>query len=293
MISLLRSPPIAMKFTRHANMSLGSSTISDLQKLLGNDNVRVASPSDDLSEYTCDWTKSYSGGSVVVFPTSTEELSSVMKYCNSKNIQVVPQGGNTSLTGGAVPVEDELIVNLKKLNRVIEIDSLNAVLIAESGCILENLNLTLQAKSFMMPFDLGAKGSCMLGGNVATNAGGLRFLRYGSMHHNVLGLEVVLADGTVLNMLSKLRKDNTGFPLKHMFIGSEGCLGIISKVALQIVPLPKSRTVVLVKLPSFDHLLEFLRRTRGQMGEVLSAFEFFDDLCIQALKENMTSVLQK
>ena len=255
--------------------------------------MKVATAADDLSQYTTDWTRSFSGGGVVVFPSTTEELSSVMKYCNSNNVQVVPQAGNTSLTGGSVPVGDEIIVSMQKLNKIIEVDTINAVLIAESGCILESLSSTLNPLGFMMPYDLGAKGSCMIGGNVATNAGGLRFLKYGSMHHNVLGLEVVLADGTVVNMLSKLRKDNAGFPLKHLFIGSEGSLGIITKVAIQIVPLPKSRKVVMVKVTSFDFLLDFLRSTRELMGDVLSAFEFFDSASLRALQQNMVSVFQK
>ena len=191
-----------------------------------------------------------------------------------------------------MPVGDEIIVSMQKMNKVVEVDTLNAVLIAESGCVLESLSSTLNPLGFMMPYDLGAKGSCMIGGNVATNAGGLRFLKYGSMHQNILGLEVVLADGKVVNMLSKLRKDNTGIPLKHLFIGSEGSLGIITKVAIQIVPLPKSRKVVLAKLANFDFLLDFLRYTRELMGDVLSAFEFFDSASLRAIKQNYNSVLQ-
>lgn len=145
---------------------------------------------------------------------------------------------------------DELILSLARMRKIINIDSASASVVCEAGCVLEELNSATEAVGFTVPLDLGAKGSCMIGGNVATNAGGLRLLRYGSMHHNVLGLEVVLADGTVLDMLRSLRKDNCGYALKNLFVGSEGTLGVITRVALSLAPKPNSTCVVLAKVCS-------------------------------------------
>ena len=152
-------------------------------------------------------------------PTSTDHVSKLLEFCNEKKIGVVPQGGNTGLVGGQVGDDNQLIISLERLNKIHEIDVSAGVVIADAGCILEVLNDKLQSHEFIVPLDLGAKGSCQIGGNVATNAGGLRVLRYGSMHQNVLGLEVVLADGTVLDMVRTLHKDNCGYHLKNLFIG--------------------------------------------------------------------------
>lgn len=148
-----------------------------------------------------------------------------MKYCNSRLLAVVPQGGNTGLVGGSVPVYDEVVVSMSRMNQVIAFDEFSGIVTCESGVILEELNSYLEERGFVMPLDLGAKGSCHIGGNVSTNAGGLRYVRYGSLHGNVLGMEMVLADGTIVDSLSTLRKDNTGYDIKQLFIGAEGTLG--------------------------------------------------------------------
>ena len=155
-------------------------------------------------------------------------------------IKIVPQGGNTGLVGGATPLGNEVIINMRSMNQILGFNPATGILQCESGCILEILNDHLIAKGYMMPIDLGAKGSCQIGGNVATNAGGLRLARYGSLHATVLGLEVVLPNGEILsqNMIG-LKKDNTGYDLKQLFIGSEGTLGIITKLAISCPPLPK------------------------------------------------------
>jgi FAD/FMN-containing dehydrogenase len=216
-----------------------------------------------------------------------------MKFCYDSNIKVVPQGGNTSLSGGAIPISDEIIVSLEKMNKIVEIDQVNGVLVAEAGCVLQNLSTEVGKHNLMIPLDLGAKGSCMIGGNVATNAGGVRVMRYGSLHHNVLGLEVVLPDGRVVDMLKKLRKDNSGFPLKHVFIGSEGCLGIITKVAIQVLTKPKATSVVILKVDSFDKATRLLVRVREEMSEVVSAFEYLDAPSIQAVRAITPTLIQK
>ncbi|ONH96970.1 hypothetical protein PRUPE_7G162700 [Prunus persica] len=192
------------------------------------------------------------------------QVSQILKYCNSRCLAVVPQGGNTGLVGGSVPVFDEVIVNMSLMNNIISFDKVSGILVCEGGCILENLITFLDNQGFIMPLDLGAKGSCQIGGNVSTNAGGLRLVRYGSLHGNVLGLEVVLADGNVIDMLGTLRKDNTGYDLKHLFIGSEGSLGIVSK--------------------------KLLMEAKRKLGEILSAFEFLDSKSLDLVLNHLDGV---
>jgi D-2-hydroxyglutarate dehydrogenase len=225
-----------------------SAHILAFQKLLGVDNVLT--DSFDIEKYTVDWTRVFRGGSVVCLPCSTEDISNVLRYCNDNMIGVVPQGGNTGLVGGSVGLSgengDQLIISTVKMKTIHSIE--DSVLVCDAGCILETLNTACVEKGYIVPLDLGAKGACMIGGNVATNAGGLRVVRYGTLHSNVLGLEVVQADGTVLDMLRTLKKDNCGYHLPHLFIGSEGTLGIITKVAIALALKPASTAVLWVKV---------------------------------------------
>lgn len=162
---------------------------------------------------------------LVLLPKTTEEVSAILRYCNERSLAVTPQGGNTGLVGGSVPVYDEIVVSLKLMNHILDLNSNSSILSCQSGCVLQSLDEYLSKENLMVPLDLGAKGSCQIGGNVSTNAGGLRLLRYGSLKNSVLGLEVVKADGTVLNtMKTSLRKNNTGYDLNQYFIGSEGFL---------------------------------------------------------------------
>ena len=204
----------------------------------------------DIEKYTIDWTKVYRGGTVVCFPRTTEDVSEILSFCDTHKVGIVPQGGNTGLVGGAVGLAgirgDQLIMSMEKMNSIISIEE--SVLVCEAGCILENLNIECTKRGYIVPLDLGAKGACMIGGNVATNAGGLRVLRYGTLHGTVLGLEVVQADGTVLDMLRTLRKDNCGYHLSHLYIGSEGTLGVITKVAIALALKPNSTAVVWAKV---------------------------------------------
>ncbi|KAL9269920.1 D-2-hydroxyglutarate dehydrogenase, mitochondrial-like protein, partial [Drosera capensis] len=187
------------------------------KSVLGENNV--VEDEDRLEAANTDWMRKYKGSSrLMLQPRTTDEVSQILNYCNSRRLAVVPQGGNTGLVGGSVPVFDEVIVNMGLMNKIISFDKVSGILVCEAGCVLENLESFLDNEGFVMPLDLGAKGSCQIGGNVSTNAGGLRLVRYGSLHGNVLGLEAVLADGTMLDMLGTLRKDNTGYDLKHLFI---------------------------------------------------------------------------
>ncbi|KZV63294.1 FAD-binding domain-containing protein [Peniophora sp. CONT] len=237
----------------------------------------ASASADDLEPFNVDWIGRYKGQArTVLRPQTTEQVSAVLKYCNERRIGVVPQGGNTGLVGGSVPLKDELVISLGSMNKVRSFDEVSGALVADAGCVLEALSEHISSYGHIMPLDLGAKGSCMIGGNVATNAGGLRLLRYGSLHGSVLGLEVVLPDGTILDGLSTLRKDNTGYDLKQLFIGAEGTLGIITGVSIATPVAPQATNNVLLALPSFDNVLPLLKTARTQLSEVLSAFEFFD-----------------
>uniref|UniRef100_I3IY65 D-2-hydroxyglutarate dehydrogenase, mitochondrial n=1 Tax=Oreochromis niloticus TaxID=8128 RepID=I3IY65_ORENI len=235
-----------------------------------------------------DWLKSVRGSSEVLLrPQTTEEVSQILSYCNSRNLAVNPQGGNTGLVGGSVPVYDELILSTSLMNKILNFDSISGVLTCQAGCVLENLSFYLEERDYIMPLDLGAKGSCQIGGNVATNAGGLRLLRYGSLHGTVLGLELVLADGQVLDCLSTLRKDNTGYDLKQLFIGSEGTLGVITAVSILCPRKPKSVNVVFLGCETFEQLLKTFQLCKGMLGEILSAFEFLDSECMRLLNTHL------
>ncbi|GLU19836.1 hypothetical protein SLE2022_360610 [Rubroshorea leprosula] len=255
--------------------TLNSDDICYFKDILGEKNV--IQDEDTLEFANTDWMRKYKGSSKLLLqPRSTEEVSQILKYCNSRRLAVVPQGGNTGLVGGSVPVFDEVIINVGSMNKIIAFDKISGILVCEAGCILENLTSFLDNEGFIMPLDLGAKGSCQIGGNVSTNAGGLRLARYGSLHGNVLGLEAVLANGDVLDMLGTLRKDNSGYDLKHLFIGSEGSLGIVTKISI-LTP-PKLSSVNLAFLACKDYFCcqKLLQEAKWKLGEILSAFEFLD-----------------
>lgn len=263
--------------------TLDQTNITDLRALLSSptsllSTIDGTASQDELKPFNDDWMNKYHGkGQVVVKPKTVEEVSKVMKYCWDKGIAVVPQGGNTGLVGGSTPIHDELILNLSNLNSIRSFDSISGTLTVDAGCILETVDEHLATHGHIFPLDLGAKGSCQIGGNVATNAGGLRLLRYGSLHGSVLGLEVVLPDGTLWDGLGGgLRKDNTGFDMKQLFIGSEGTIGIITGVTILTPKRPSAMNVAVFSLPSYEAVQKVYTETKTHLGEILSAFEFFD-----------------
>eukprot|EP00002_Diphylleia_rotans_P038212 TRINITY_DN866_c0_g1_i9.p1 TRINITY_DN866_c0_g1~~TRINITY_DN866_c0_g1_i9.p1 ORF type:complete len:261 (+),score=42.83 TRINITY_DN866_c0_g1_i9:73-855(+) len=200
----------------------------------------VIQDKDILESMNQDWMNKFKGSSKLALrPRSADEVSKILRYCNEKKLAVVPQGGNTGLVGGSVPVHDEVILSMSLMNSVLSFDPVSGILKAQAGCILGQLEDYLRPKGYTMPLDLGAKGSCQIGGNLATNAGGIRYLRYGSLHGNCVGLEAVLPDGRILSDMSALRKDNTGYDLKQLFIGSEGTIGVITSVALAVPRRPQ------------------------------------------------------
>lgn len=225
--------------------------------------------------------------SLALFPSSTQDVSKILSYCNSKSLPIVIQGGNTSLVAGSVPVNSEIILSMQRMNHIHSFDETSGILLCDSGCILETLEDYVSNKGYIIPYDLGAKGSCHIGGNVATNAGGIRYLKYGSLHGSVLGLEVVLANGSILNFMNSMRKDNTGYDLKQLFIGSEGTLGVITKVSILCSIKPSYTIVAFLSVKKFEDIKHVFKKFKRKMTSFLSAFEMIDEETMDAIKTNL------
>ena len=209
----------------------------------------------------------------LVLPGSTNDVSVTLKICNEYKQAVVPQGGLSNVVNSATANYQEIAISLERMNGIKQVDNINQFVDAEAGVILENLHQKVKESGFIFPLDLGAKGSCMIGGNIATNAGGLQALRYGVMRNLVLGLEVVLPDGTILNNLNPVLKNNTGYDLKHLFIGSEGTLGIITRAILKLSPAPAFFSTGFIALENFENSRELLYRAKIFFGDKLTSFE--------------------
>ena len=272
------------------NPAFSAMTIEDteyFENILGETNV--IKEEEAMRTYNMDWTGHYEGASKLVLkPGNTEEVSKILSYCNDRALPVVPQGGNTGLVGGSVPIFDEIIISMSRMNSVLGFDEVSSVLSCEAGCVLQDLENWLDDYGHIMPLDLGAKGSCQIGGNVATNAGGVRFIRHGSLRGNIVGLEAVLADGTIIDNMSSLRKDNTGYDLKQLFIGSEGTLGIITALSI-ITPKASSATnLAFFACSTFENVCKVYKNARAQLGEILSAVEFLDDTSVKIVLKELT-----
>ena len=271
-----------------ARGSYGQVTATDLtifESIVGAPGV-VTDPRD-LESVNRDWMGRWMGASEVCLrPRNTSEVAKLLAHCHSRRLAVVPQGGNTGLVGGSIPVHDEVVLSLSRMDNVLSFDDESGVLTCESGCVLQSLDEFLETYGFMMPLDLGAKGSCQIGGNASTNAGGLRYIRYGSLHGSILGLEAVLADGTVLDCLSTLRKDNTGYDLKQLFIGAEGTLGVITKLAIHVPRRPVAQHVAMMGVQSFEDVRRVFSAARTALGEILSAVEFADRAALDMVIEH-------
>ncbi|KAJ3414664.1 hypothetical protein HDV05_006199 [Chytridiales sp. JEL 0842] len=248
----------------------------------------VLTDSSDVEPFNEDWMRKYKGQSrLVLKPKTTEQVSAILKHCNTRNLAVVPQGGNTGLVGGSVPVFDEIVISLANMNAITDFDEVSGIVTCQAGTVLEVLDGYLAERGHIMPLDLGAKGTCQIGGNVATNAGGLRLLRYGSLHGTVLSMEVVTADGSILKLGQPLRKDNTGYDLKHLFIGSEGTLGIITSVSILAPRRPTSVNVATLALPNFESVQKTFVKAKTDLGEILSAYEFWDSSCFKLVMKHV------
>jgi len=230
----------------------------------------------DLAAYVTDFRRLYQGATpLVLLPRDTAEVSSVLSICNRHDVAVVPHGGNTSYCGAATPDESgsQVVLSLKRLRQIRRIDPANYSMVVEAGVTLAEAQAAAQAADRLFPLSLGSEGTAQIGGNLSTNAGGTAVLRYGMMRDLVFGLEVVLADGRVLSGLHGLRKDNTGYDVKSLFIGAEGTLGIITAASLKLFPQPADTATALVGLDSPQHALDLLARLRSAAGDQLTTFE--------------------
>ncbi len=237
----------------------------------------------DMAPYLIDWRGLYQGrAAAVVRPATTAEVAAVVAACAAADTPVVPQGGNTGMCGGSVPDGSGLavVVALGRMNRVVELDALNNTMTVEAGCVLANIQEAAAAAGRLFPLSLGAEGSCQIGGNLSTNAGGINVLRYGNTRDLVLGLEVVLPDGRVWDGLRGLRKDNTGYDLKHLFIGAEGTLGIITQAVLKLFPRPSTRVTAFAGIGNPEAAVELLALLREHCGDRISAFELISRECV-------------
>jgi FAD/FMN-containing dehydrogenase len=259
-----------------------SSLIAQLTDAIGPRNVLT--DAGEMAPYLTDWRRRFTGHSdAVVMPATTREAAAVVAACARHGAAVVAQGGNTGLCGGATPAPDGLsvVLNTLRMNQIREIDIENDTITAEAGCTLQAVRDAAEGAARLFPLSLAAQGSCTIGGNLATNAGGTQVLRFGNTRDLALGLEVVLPSGEIWHGLSGLRKDNSGYDLKQIFIGSEGTLGVITAATLKLYPLPRSRLTALAGMESVEQAIALLQRMRSVAGPALTAFELMSRESLQ------------
>ncbi|WP_025899398.1 FAD-binding oxidoreductase [Sneathiella glossodoripedis] len=254
---------------------------TEIETIVGGKNILLAE--SDMQGYLTEWRDKYEGRArAIIFPKSTEEVAAVVKICAAHKMPIVPQGGNTSLVGGSIPFDqgDEVIISLKRMNKIRDIDLEGSTLTVEAGCILADLQKVAEENDHMFPLRIGSEGSCQIGGNISTNAGGVQVLHYGNTREQILGLEVVLADGNVWNGLTRLRKDNTGYDLKQLFIGGEGTLGIVTAAVVKMYPRPKYQQLAMVAVPSVHAAIKLLSQARKMSGDQVTALELIPRIAI-------------
>jgi FAD/FMN-containing dehydrogenase len=235
-----------------------------------------------------EWRGTYHGRtSLLVMPATTQEVSRVLAICNETGLGVVPQGGNTGLVGGQIPFDGEVLLSTRRMTRIRALDKEGAHVIAEAGSVLYNVQKAAEDADLLFPLSLASEGSCTIGGNLSTNAGGANVLRYGMARALVLGLEVVLADGRVLDLLRTLHKDNTGYDLKQLFIGAEGTLGVITAAALKLFPRPRQVTTALIPLADPDAAIALLAHLQDATGGLLTAFELIPRIGIDLVLKHI------
>ena len=249
----------------------------------------------DLSAYQLDWRQRYRGKALaVVRPGTTDEVAAVVRACAAHGAGIVPQGGNTGLVGGSVPDASgsQVLLSLARMNRVRQLDRANSTMTVEAGCILQTVQETAAAGGLLFPLSLAAEGSCSIGGNLATNAGGTQVLRFGNARDLCLGLEVVTAQGEVWNGLSGLRKDNTGYDLRDLFIGSEGTLGIITAATLKLFPRPAAVTTALAAVATLDAAVQLLQAAQARLGPALTGFEVMNRFALDLVRSHFPQLAQ-
>ncbi len=269
-------------------MTIETALIDQLRSIVGPHGYLDAAT--DIAPYTTDFRGLYHGATPLVLrPDSTQQISSVLQLCNQARIGVTPVGGNTSYCGGATPSEDgsQIVLSLARLKRIRQVDPLNYTLTADAGCVLAEIKDAAQAVDRLFPMSLGSEGSCQLGGALSTNAGGTAVLRYGMMRELVLGLEVVLPDGRVLDLLQPLRKDNTGYDLRDLFIGAEGTLGVITAATCKLFSKPSSRVTAFLAVSEPQAAVQVLARLRMLTSDCVSTFELIPRIGVELVLQHV------
>ncbi len=267
--------------------------IAELRKAVGDAQVLTAAP--DLVPYLTDWRGNYTGRALaVVRPATAEQVAAVVRLCAAHATPVVPQGGNTGMVGGGVPDDSgrAIVLSLMRLNAVRAIDVANNAMTVEAGCILQTIQETALQHDRYFPLSLAAEGSCTIGGNLSTNAGGTAVLRYGNARDLVLGIEAVLPDGRIWNGLKALRKDNTGYDLKHLLMGAEGTLGIITAAVLKLYPKPQTACTALVAVPSAEAAVALLSAVCADLGDRVTGFELMSRLCLDLVMTHFPATVE-
>jgi FAD/FMN-containing dehydrogenase len=261
--------------TDELDASVIARTVARLQEKLGADIVHGPDQAD-FPRHDHDFTNVILPGMAmagVAYPRTTEQVSQIMAICHEAGLPVVPQGGLTGMAGGGVPIVPSLMLSLERMRAIEQLDPVGKTIIVQAGVVLEAVQQAADAADLFFPLDLGGRGTAQVGGNASTNAGGNRVLRYGMMRDLILGIEAVLADGTVISSLNRMIKNNAGYDLKHLFIGSEGTLGIITRLVLRLFPKPRSASTGLVAVADFASLLKLMGEAGASFGANLSAFE--------------------
>ena len=266
-------------------------TLGELKAAVGNGSWLEAP--DAVAPFLTDFRGLYHGATpLVLLPRDVDQVAQILRICNRDDVAVVPHGGNTSYCGGATPDEagSQIVLSLRRLNRIRHIDAANYSMIVEAGCTLAEAQAAAREADRLFPLSLGSEGTAQIGGNLSTNAGGTAVLRYGMMRDLVLGLEVVLADGRVLEGLKSLRKDNTGYDVKSLFVGAEGTLGVITAASLKLFPQPADTATALVGIDSPPHALDLLARLRAAAGDQVTSFELMPRLAVQLTVKHVPGV---
>ena len=261
--------------------------IASLRQIVGDAHVLT---DGDLTAYEQDWRRRVHGKALaVVRPATTEQVAAVVKACAANGTSIVPQGGNTGLVVGSTPDTSgqQVVLNLGRMQAIRAIDKDNLTVTVEAGCILQTLQERCESQGYLFPLSLAAEGSCTIGGNLGTNAGGTQVVRYGNTRELCLGLEVVNAQGEIWNGLKGLRKDNTGYDLRNLFIGSEGTLGVITAATMKIYPLPASQLTAWAALPSFDAAVRLLALAHQYLGAGLTGFEVMNRFALTLVDKHM------
>jgi FAD/FMN-containing dehydrogenase len=276
----------------NSTRSLRNSLIKQLLKVVGPEGLIV--DEQEKRPYEVDWLNKWHGqSSLIVRPANTQQTADVMRICHDNRTPVVVQGGNTGMSGGATPDDSgaQVVLSMRRMNTILDVDGFNNTITVQAGVVLAHIQESAEKINRYFPLSLGSEGSCTIGGNLATNAGGISVLRYGNTRDLTLGIEVVLSDGRIWSGLRALRKDNTGYDLRDMFIGSEGTLGVITGAVLKLFPLPTVRSSAWVGAENLQSLVRLLELMRTRCGERLSAFEMMSADSVALVMEHVTGVI--